>query len=170
VLGNPDEPPGWTIQNARLQQDGDAVGEASPDETVFAAGDPAWTNIQLDAQFYITSGDPVGVVWRASDTRYYRLVLLPNLPNRSPKAFLQLVDNGQVRELAVSPPDRFAGYVPEKWQTIQVTAQGPHQQVSIDNIPLLDVQDSTLTQGYIGVYAVEDQATAFDNIRVQQLP
>ena len=91
------------------------------------------------------------------------------LPNTHPKAQLDLVDGGKVKTLATTLAQRFAGYHYEQWQTIQVITQGAHQQVSLDGVPLLDVQDSTLAQGQIGLYAVEDQATAFDNVRVQQL-
>ncbi len=169
TLGNPDSPPSWDTVNAHLQQEGDAVGESSPDETVYAAGDTGWTNYILEAQFYVTSGDPVGVVWRAQDNSYYQLTLQPDLPNNAAKAQLSLVQNGHPQVLASTPANRWPGYQYEQWQTIRVVTQGAHQQVFVDGVPLLDVQNSALTHGQIGLYAVEDQVTGFDNVRVQLL-
>src|SRR5579859_3586508 len=164
-----DEAPTWRMLNARLQQEGGPGGENQPQTTVLLAGDPSWRDIQLEAQLYATSGDPAGIVWRAQGSRYYQLELLPALPNPHWKAALELVDGAHVTPLATVPPDRYAGYPFNGWVTIRVIAQGARQQVSIDGVALLDVQDSTLTQGQIGVYAAETGATAFDNIRVQQL-
>jgi hypothetical protein len=168
-LPTPDDPASWRMLNAHLQQDGGPDGEAGTDEAVLLAGDPAWTNIRLEAQFFNTSGAPTGVVWRAAQGRYYRLQLLPALPNKFPKASIQLVDGNQVRTLISVPADRFAGFEYGHWHTIGITAQGALQQVTFDGAPLVDVKDATLAAGQIGVYATADGATAFDNIRVQQL-
>ena len=117
----------------------------------------------------MASGAPTGVVWRAAEGRYYRLQLLPALPNKFPKASVQLVDGNQVTTLATVAADRFAGFRYGQWHTIGITAQGTLQQVTFDGAPLVDVKDATLAAGQIGVYATADGATAFDNIRVQEL-
>jgi hypothetical protein len=168
-LPTPADPASWRMLNAHLQQDGGPDGEASTDETVLLAGAPTWSNIRLEAQFFNTSGAPTGVVWRAAEGRYYRLQLLPALPNKFPKASVQLVDGNQVTTLATVAADRFAGFQYGQWHTIGITAQGTLQQVTFDGAPLVDVKDATLAAGQIGVYATADGATAFDNIRVQEL-
>ena len=90
-----DEPATWQMLNGHLQQAGDVNGETKDQETVLLAGSPAWRNIELDAQIIATSGDPVGVVWRAGETSYYRLTLLPALPNPHWKAAIERVDRAR---------------------------------------------------------------------------
>ena len=165
-----DEPATWQMLNGHLQQAGDVNGDTKDQETVLLAGSPAWRNIQLEAQIIATSGDPVGVVWRATDTSYYRLTLLPALPNAHWKAAVERVDKGKATTLVSAPPEKFAGYDFGKWLTVRVVAQGARQQIFINGVAVLDAQDSALAQGQVGVYTTENGAAGFDNIRVLQLP
>src|SRR6476661_116623 len=99
-----DEPATWQMLNGHLQQAGDVNGDTKDRETVLLAGSPAWRNIQLEAQLIATSGDPIGVVWRATNTSYYRLTLLPALPSAHWKAAIERVDKGKATTLVSAPP------------------------------------------------------------------
>ncbi len=169
---NVEDAPTWTVVNGHLQQAGDAMGEVTPDETVFQTGDPAWRNYTLEAQVSCVSGTAVGVVWRASEKGYYRFDLTMAQPHTNPKANLWRFDpatNLPVR-IASVPAEKFGGYVQGKWYTIRVTTQGTRQQVWINDVPVLDVQDSTFAAGQVGLIATADRGAAFDNVRVQAAP
>ncbi|HEX9987979.1 MAG TPA: hypothetical protein VGE45_05805, partial [Chloroflexia bacterium] len=73
-------PSTWVAKDSRLQQRGDAQGEVSNNQAVLLVKDVTFTDGTLDAQVYPTSGEPVGLVLRGSDSGYYRLNLYPNLP------------------------------------------------------------------------------------------
>jgi hypothetical protein len=169
TLSNGVDEPAWTMLNAHLQQAGDSSGQDGVNDAIFLTGTPDWSNYRLEAQVYVTSGDPVGLVWRAQGNRYYRFEMLQALPNTHWKAALDLVDGLHVTSLATVPADRFAGYKPEHWSTIQVVTLDARQQVRVDGVSIIDIQDSTLTDGQAGLYAIDSGATAFDNVRVQQL-
>jgi len=169
TLPNPnvEDIPTWTVINGRLQQDGDSNGLASADETVFLTGDPTWRDITLEAQLSCLSNVPVGLVWRANGSHYYRFDLAPNLPNNPAGATMWRFGDGPLPvRVAGVPPARFPGYTRGQWYTVRISAQGAHQQISIDGVPVLDVQDTTLAQGRIGLHAYVDGYSAFDNVRV----
>ncbi|MDQ2805608.1 MAG: DUF1080 domain-containing protein [Chloroflexota bacterium] len=169
TLPNPnvEDVPTWTVINGRLQQDGDSNGLGSADETVFLSGDPTWRDITLEAQMSCLSNVPVGLVWRAGGSHYYRFDLAPKLPNSPAGATMwRFGDGPQPVRVATVAPDHFPGYTRGQWYTVRISAQGAHHQISIDGVPVLDVQDSTLTQGRIGLYAYVDGYSAFDNVRV----
>jgi hypothetical protein len=169
---NVEDAPTWTVVNGHLQQAGDAMGEVTADETVYLTGDPTWRNYTLEAQVSCVTGTAVGVVWRASEKGCYRFDLTMALPHTNPKATLWRFDpatNLPVR-IAGVPPEKFGGYEQGKWYTIRVTTQGSRQQVWINDVPVLDVQDSTLTAGQVGLLATADRGAAFDNVRVSAAP
>ncbi len=164
---NIEDAPTWTTINGHLQQGGDATGQAGADDTVFLTGDPAWRDITVEAQMACSSNVPMGLVWRATGPRYYRFDLAPNLGGSHPNATMWRFGDGPLPvRVATVPVDRFAGYTRGQWYTVRVTTQGARHQISIDGVPVLDVQDPTLTQGRIGLYAYVDGNSVFDNVRV----
>jgi len=107
------------------------------------------------------------VVWDVQGESFYRLQLLPALPNSAPKALLERVDQNRVTVLAAAPAAAYAGYTPTAWQQIRVQSSAGHQQVWVNASPLFAVSDGTLTHGQVGLYAWADSGTHFDNVRVQ---
>jgi len=168
LLAESDMAPLWRIQDGVVQQAGDVNQEARLEASYYLTGQPAWSNYVFEAAVLATSGEDTGVVWNAqNDNTFYRLRLLPNLPNQASKARLELVQNGQVHVLGDAPAGAYTGYTAYAWQSVRVQSKDGRQQVWVNGSPLFDVADATLTGGQVGLFAWADSATRFDNIRVQ---
>jgi hypothetical protein len=162
----------WVAKEGRLQQRGDAQGEVSNDAAVLVVKDVSFSDGTLDAQVYPTSGEPVGLVLRGSESGYYRLSLYPNLPNASSKASIERVTPTGSTVVGEVPASAFAGFSYEQWNTLTLTVQGSRYTVSVNGTQILDVTDTsaskTVQSGWVGVWTMSDMGAQFDNVRVQQ--
>jgi hypothetical protein len=161
----------WKVlKSGLLSQAGSSNdGDISNEDAVFVNDSAILGDGTFETVVYPTSGDPVGVVFRGSDSGYYRLVLLPNLngnTGRVAKATLQKVTGDKIVEVASNKT--WVGYNLGQWQRVQVTTTGSHVLVSVDGAPVIDTNDSSFGTGWVGVYTLADRAAMFDNVRVQR--
>ena len=168
LLRDSDLAPAWSVRDGVLQQAGDESLNNRNDEAYYLTGDLTWSNIELESALFATSGEGAGLVWNVQGDSFYRLQLLPALPNTAPKARLELVQGTQVTVLAQAAPAAYAGYAFDGWQQVRVVSSGGHQQVWVNGVALFDVSNSVLSSGQVGLYAWADSGTRFDNVRVQR--
>src|SRR5262245_62876879 len=105
-----------------------------------------------------------GIIFRAKDGRNYLLVRANALENNFR---LYTIVNGKRSTIASTRVDE-----PKlgAWHTIRVLATGPRVQAYLDSAPLLDHQDRTFTEGWIGLWTKADSVTEFADLEVSGTP
>src|SRR5215467_1232530 len=105
-----------------------------------------------------------GIIFRAKDGQNYLLVRANALENNFR---LYTIVNGKRSTIASARVDE-----PKlgAWHTIRVVATGPRVQAYLDNTPLLDHQDRTFTEGWIGLWTKADSITEFADLEVNGTP
>jgi len=102
-----------------------------------------------------------GLIVRARDGRNYLLVRANALENNFR---LYAVVNGKRSTLASA---RVTEPKLGTWHTIRVAATGPRIQAYLDGAPLLDHQDKTFTDGWVGLWTKADSVTEFADLEVR---
>lgn len=161
-------PATWAVRDGRLRPLGDANSEPSDEPAVLAIKDLSITDARIEAHVYPTSGDPVGLAFRGSDTGYYRLDLYPNLPNKYPKAILNRVTTRGAERILEIPVSAWPGYQYNHWQLVTVTLAGTSITASVDGTQVLSTNDNSFNAGWAGVWTFANTGAQFDNVRVQQ--
>jgi hypothetical protein len=157
------EPSRWAVRNGMLEQTGRYEEENTARDAMIVTNS-SFGDARLDVYAYATSGMPLGVVLRSSDTGYYLLRLFVKAPDTLPKAHLYLVTpNGQVK---VGESSAWAGYDAASWHRITATVRGSALTVQIDGVDVLSASDDTLATGRFGLYATADGSAKFDNFRL----
>lgn len=159
----------WVAQDGRLQQYLPLEAEPSDDPVLFVSKDANFGDGSVEAYYYSTGGQPVGIVLRGSDQGYYRVLLNMNVStNTVSKARIERVTPTRTDVIAEAPVSAFPGYALETWQHLQVSAQGNTITVSVDGNQIMSATDSAFTNGWAGVWTLADGGGAsFDNIRIQ---
>lgn len=154
----------WRIASGRLEQVG-VAREGGDDAAVIVAKGQSFGDFVMDSYLYATSGEPVGAVFRYSDTGFYLLRLYPGGAGGSdPKATLHRFVGGRGTEMAASTG--WPGYTSAKWHHLSISAQGQSLTVRVDGQAALAARDATLSAGGVGFYAYADGTARFDNLRV----
>ena len=156
----------WKVNNGRLLQLGGYDREVSDAPAVLYSKGVTFADNAIDAQIFAVAM-PAGLVFRGSDSGYYRLTLFSNQPNASSKALLEKVQRDAVTTLAEVPASAFAGYTANQWTNVSVSAVGNHITASVNGTQILDTTDASFASGWAGVWATGDATAQFDNIRVQ---
>ncbi len=101
-----------------------------------------------------------GITFRAKDGQNYLLVRANALENNFR---LYTIVNGKRSTIAsarVTEPKLGV------WHTIRVVAAGPEIQAYLDGTMLLDHQDKTFTDGWVGLWTKADSVTEFSDLEV----
>ena len=101
-----------------------------------------------------------GIIFRAQDGRNYFLVRANALENNFR---LYTIVNGKRSTIASA---RVAEPALGAWHTIRVVAAGPKIRASLDNAQLLEHDDRTFSQGWIGLWTKADSVTEFADLEV----
>jgi len=167
--GITDSPVTWVAKDGRLQQYLALEDEPSDDPVLFVSRDASFGDGSVEAYYYSTGGQPVGIVLRGSDQGYYRVLLYMNVStNTVSKARIERVTPTRTDVIAEAPVSAFPGYALESWQHLQVSAQGNTITVSVDGNQIMSATDSAFAKGWAGVLTLADGGGAsFDNIRIQ---
>jgi len=167
--GITDSPVTWVAQDGRLQQYLPLEDEPSDLPVLFVSKDANFGDGTVEAYYYSSGGQPVGIVLRGSDQGYYRVLLHMNVStNTVSKARIERVTPTRTDVIAEAPVSAFPGYALETWQHLQVAAQGNTITVSVDGNQIMSATDSTFAKGWAGVWTLADGGGAsFDNIRIQ---
>lgn len=158
-------PGSWKVKDSRLQQRGNEDEAPGDAPAVLVAKGVTFANSTLDAQVFPVAM-PAGVVFRGSDAGYYRLTILREQPNSASKAVLEKVAGNSVTTVASAPTGVYAGFTPNTWQAVQVSAAGNRITVAINGNQVLSATDSSFSSGWAGVWASSDATTQFDNVRI----
>jgi hypothetical protein len=101
-----------------------------------------------------------GIIFRAKDGMNYLLVRANALENNFR---LYTIVNGKRSTIASA---RVTEPKLGTWHRIRVVAAGPRIQAYLDDAPLLDHQDKTFTEGWIGLWTKADSVTEFADLEV----
>ncbi len=129
--------------------------------------DQKFEDVDVSVRFRPVSGKEDasgGIIFRAKDGRNYFLVRANALENNFR---LYTIVNGKrstVASARVEEPKLGT------WHTIRVVATGPRVQAYLDNAPLLDHQDKTFTEGWVGLWTKADSVTEFADLEVGGTP
>jgi hypothetical protein len=129
--------------------------------------DQKFADVDVSVRFRPVSGKEDasgGIIFRAKDGRNYFLVRANALENNFR---LYAIVNGKRSTIASARVEE-----PKlgTWHTIRVVATGPRIQASLDNAPLLDHQDKTFTEGWVGLWTKADSVTEFADLEVSGTP
>ncbi|PYO02798.1 MAG: hypothetical protein DMD91_02525 [Candidatus Rokuibacteriota bacterium] len=129
--------------------------------------DQKFADVDVSVRFRPVSGKEDasgGIIFRAKDGRNYFLVRANALENNFR---LYTIVNGKrstVASARVEEPKLGT------WHTIRVIATGPRVQAHLDNAPLLDHQDKTFTDGWVGLWTKADSVTEFADLEISGTP
>jgi len=129
--------------------------------------DQKFEDVDVSVRFRPVSGKEDasgGIIFRAKDGRNYFLVRANALENNFR---LYAIVNGKRSTIASARVEE-----PKlgTWHTIRVVATGPKVQAYLDNAPLLDHQDKTFTEGWVGLWTKADSVTEFADLEVSGTP
>ena len=125
--------------------------------------DQKFADVDVSVRFRPVSGREDasgGVIVRAKDGRNYLVARANALENNFR---LYTVVNGTRREIAsakVTEPRLGT------WHTIRVVATGPKIQAYLDGVLLLDQQDKTSKDGWVGLWTKADSVTEFADLEI----
>jgi hypothetical protein len=125
--------------------------------------DQRFSDLDVSVRFRPISGKEDasgGIIFRAQDGRNYFLVRANALENNFR---LYTIVNGKRSTIAsarVTEPTLGA------WHTIRVVASGPKIRASLDNVQLLEHDDKTFSQGWIGLWTKADSVTEFADLEI----
>jgi 3-keto-disaccharide hydrolase len=125
--------------------------------------DQRFADVDVSVRFRPVSGKEDasgGVIFRAKDGRNYLLVRANALENNFR---LYTIVNGKrstVASARVTEPQLGT------WHTIRVAAAGPKIRASLDGVPLLEHQDKTFADGWVGLWTKADSVTEFADLEV----
>ncbi|OLB98432.1 MAG: hypothetical protein AUH30_07835 [Candidatus Rokubacteria bacterium 13_1_40CM_68_15] len=129
--------------------------------------DQKFADVDVSVSFRPVSGKEDasgGIIFRARDGRNYFLVRANALENNFR---LYTIVNGKRSTIASARVEE-----PKlgSWHTIRVVATGPRVQAYLDNTPLLDHQDKTFTEGWVGLWTKADSVTEFADLEISGTP
>ena len=125
--------------------------------------DKKFADVDVSVRFRPVSGKEDasgGIIFRATDGQNYLLVRANALENNFR---LYTIVNGKRSTIAsarVNEPQLGA------WHTIRVVATGSKVQAYLDGTRLLDHEDRTFTQGWIGLWTKADSVTEFADLEI----
>ena len=126
--------------------------------------DKKFSDVDVSVRFRPVSGREdasEGIIFRAKDGQNYLLVRANALENNFR---LYTVVNGKRSTIAsarVNEPKLGA------WHTIRVVAAGPKIEAYLNGARLLDHEDRTFTQGWIGLWTKADSVTEFADLEIK---
>ena len=125
--------------------------------------DKKFSDLDVSVRFRPVSGREDasgGIIFRAKDGQNYLLVRANALENNFR---LYTIVNGKRSTIAsarVNEPKLGA------WHTIRVVATGPKVEAYLNGARLLDHEDKTFTQGWIGLWTKADSVTEFADLEI----
>jgi hypothetical protein len=99
-----------------------------------------------------------GILFRAKDAKNYYLVRSNGLEDNYRLYTMTDGKRKQIASTKVTPPK--VG----EWHTLRVVAKGSKIQAYINDKLLIDHEDATYAEGYLGLWAKADSVTEFDDL------
>src|SRR5215813_7904034 len=129
--------------------------------------DQKFGDVDVSVRFRPVSGKEDasgGIIFRARDGRNYFLIRANALENNFRLYTLVNGKRSTIASARVTEPSLGA------WHSIRVVASGPRVQAYLDNAPLLDHQDKTFTEGWVGLWTKADSVAEFADLEVSGTP
>ena len=125
--------------------------------------DHRFADVDVSVRFRPVSGKEDasgGIIFRARDGRNYLLVRANALENNFR---LYAIVNGKRSTIASA---RVTEPTLGTWHTIRVVAVGPKIQAYLDGVLLLDHDDKTFAEGWVGLWTKADSVTEFADLEI----
>ena len=126
--------------------------------------DKKFADVDVSVRFRPVSGREDasgGIIFRAKDGQNYLLVRANALENNFR---LYTIVNGKRSTIASARVNEPKLGV---WHTIRVVATGPKIEAYLDGARLLDHEDKTFTEGWIGLWTKADSVTEFADLEIK---
>jgi hypothetical protein len=129
--------------------------------------DKKFADLDVSVRFRPVSGKEDasgGIIFRAQDGQNYLLVRANALENNFRLYTIVRGKRSTIASARVTEPALGA------WHTIRVVATGPRVQAYLDGARLLDHDDTTFAEGWIGLWTKADSVTEFSDLQVTGTP
>ena len=159
-------PSKWQIEGYQLVQRSNIYGGSASSTNIakpgsnIVTGNPSWGNYNISLLIRTFDDDDLGVVFRYQDkNNYYRFSM------NKQTGYQRLVKkvNGTYTLLA----QRNVGYATNTRYKLDVSAVGNRLRVYVDDVAALDVGDTSLATGRIGLYTWGSNHSVFDSFRAE---
>ncbi len=152
----------WVRRNGVLAQ----TAETQP-WAVAILEDRSFSDVDVSVRVKPLSGNEDqtgGIVFRAKDAKNYYLVRSNGLEDNF--RLYTMIDGKrkQIASTQVEPPK--VG----EWHTLRVVAKGRKIQAYVGDRLLIDHEDATFSDGYVGLWAKADSVTEFDDLEASGTP
>jgi hypothetical protein len=142
----------WVVEDGSLVQNRTAAaGNPNTYPTMAFKGDTAWSDYTVSARFYDQGNGIAGLVARREGESFYRLRVLGDFYETTPKFVLEKVVDGEATTLASKDGPGFAS---RTWHTLSLSVVGTQIEARMDDQLLLEAQDSTLVNGQPGLFTL----------------
>jgi len=158
----------WEIINGQYRN----VGGGEHRSFAFTE-DTSWTDYAVEVNALLTKGDGYGVYFRATNPEAVNAYVFQYDPGYNKAQggeflFRKVVDGKEMSPIArVRAPQGYDWYGQER--LIKVEARGTTLVASIDGVPVLQVEDSSFTNGAVGLRTWDDTEAIFNDVQVTPL-
>jgi len=154
----------WTVQQAD-------VAESPPNELcqtetakfpAMQLGDDVMTDLKMSARIKPLTGEEdqaAGLIFRAQDSDNY-YILRANALEKNVSFYKYAGGNRSFLK------EDTADVNADVWQTLSVTVTGDTMQAYFNDDLIVELEDSTFSTGYVGLWTKADSVTCFDDITV----
>jgi hypothetical protein len=156
------ESDGWLHQRSNIWgRRGDFLGRWYG--TFIVAGETSWSDYLLTVKARPEDGDGFGVVFRFQDAEhFYRLLFINDSLNGGPLTRLDRRNGADYTEIWSSE----RGYRVGSEMFIEVEVIDESIRVRIDDRALVEVKDSSISHGKVGLFCYAQNGQAFDEMKV----
>ncbi|MBI4563365.1 MAG: DUF1080 domain-containing protein [Planctomycetes bacterium] len=157
------ENPKWKFAEGKWERRGGVLAQTAETQpwAVAILEDKMFSDVDVSIRVKPLSGkedQTGGIIFRVKDAKNYYLVRSNGLEDNYRLYTMLDGKRSQIASTKVSPPK--VG----EWHTLRVVAQGKKIQAYINDNLLIDHEDGTFADGYVGVWTKADSVTEFDDL------
>jgi hypothetical protein len=154
--------PKWKFSEGKWERKGGVLvqGAAADPWAVAILEDKKFSDVEVSVRVKPISGkedQTGGLIFRAKDSKNYYLVRSNGLEDNFRLYTMTDGKRKQIASTKVDPPK--AG----EWHTLRVVAKGSKLQAYLGEKLLIDHEDATFKEGYVGLWTKADSVTEFDD-------
>jgi hypothetical protein len=161
--------PKWKFAEGKWEWKGGVLVQSATVDpwTVAVLEDKSFSDVDVSVKVKPISGkedQTGGLIFRAKDAKNYYLVRSNGLEDNYRLYTMTDGKRKQIASTKVDPPK--AG----EWHTLRVVAKGTKIQAYIGDKLLIDQEDATFKEGYVGLWTKADSVTEFDDFEASGTP
>jgi hypothetical protein len=154
--------PKWKFSEGKWERKGGVLvqGAAADPWAVAILEDKKFSDVEVSVRVKPISGkedQTGGLIFRAKDSKNYYLVRSNGLEDNFRLYTMTDGKRKQIASTKVDPPK--AG----EWHTLRVVAKGSKLQAYLGEKLLIDHEDATFKEGYVGLWTKANSVTEFDD-------